>query len=101
MESWIAHYRGTRGLSTLTNVYAVFSEPMDHASTQRAFALMRSTDNTAVQGRLSWFTDKVLVFTPARPLAHRSQYAATVAGTAEDQLAQAPARSTTWHFMTK
>jgi hypothetical protein len=93
--------RGATGLSTRTTVYAVFSEPMDHASTQRAFALMRSTDNTAVQGRLSWFTDKVLVFTPARPLAHRSQYAATVAGTAEDQLAQALAKPTTWHFMTK
>jgi hypothetical protein len=90
---------GATGVSSSTRAYAAFAEPMDHASTQHAFSLARSSDHGSIGGRLVWFGD-ALVFEPARPLAPRTRYTATVA-TAKDQSGHTLAYPTTWQFTTQ
>jgi hypothetical protein len=92
---------GASGVSPNARVYAEFSEAMDHAATQGAFSLVLSGRRGAVQRRSLWLTDKVLVFEPNSPLAHATQYTATVARTAKAQYGGAFANRTSWRFITR
>lgn len=100
MTVQVSPANGATGVSPNARVNVVFSQPMEHAATQGAFSLVRSAGGGVVQGRLLWFTDKVLVFEPANQLAHGTQYTATVGSTAKDQYGRTLANRTSWRFIT-
>lgn len=60
-----------------------FSRPLDPATASPAFSLVRSSDGAAVAGTVSYEADNYrLVFTPDAVLDARTEYVATLAGTA-------------------
>jgi hypothetical protein len=59
---------GVTGLKAATRVVVDFSEPIDHASTEAAFALERE-DGARVAGAFSWSGSFGFAFVPAGPLA--------------------------------
>ncbi|WP_412068391.1 Ig-like domain-containing protein [Rubrivirga sp. IMCC43871] len=60
-----------------------FSRPLDPATATPAFSLTRSSDGSAVSGTVSYEAGGTrLVFTPDAPLVARTEYVATLAGTA-------------------
>jgi hypothetical protein len=90
---------GATGVSRSAVIVAAFNEAMDHASTQAAFSLKRSSDNSAVPGSFAWYGNALLFF-PSAPLAASTQYTAAVAATATDTAARTLATPMTWRFTT-
>ena len=91
---------GAAGVGTNSPVVAIFSEAMDHPSTQAAFTLTRTSNNTPVAGSILWYGDRAPIFFPASPLAANTTYTATIAGTAKDQSGRTLANPTSWTFTT-
>jgi hypothetical protein len=96
----LAPGNGTGGVSGGAAVYAVFNEPMDHASTATAFTLVRTSDGTNVAGSIVWFGDRLPIFLPAQALAPATTYAATISAGPTDQSGRPLANPTTWSFTT-
>ncbi len=71
------------GVATTTDVSVTFSEPMDTASSQAAFSLVRSSDAARVAGAFSW-DGTTMRFRPSAALAHGTSYTATVDRRATD-----------------
>ncbi len=90
---------GATGVATSSPVVAIFSEAMDHASTQAAFTLKRTSDNSPVAGSVIWYYG-VPIFIPSSALAPNTAYTATIAGTATDQSGRTLANPTSWVFTT-
>jgi hypothetical protein len=91
---------GATRVGTTSPVLAIFSEAMDHPSTQAAFTLKRTSNNTPVAGSILWNGDRAPIFFPASPLASNTTYTATIAGTAKDQSGRTLANPTSWVFTT-
>jgi subtilisin len=71
------------GVATTTEVSVSFSEPMDTASTQAAFSLVRSSDGVRVSGSFSW-DGSTMRFRPSGALAQGTSYTARVDRRATD-----------------
>jgi virginiamycin B lyase len=80
-------------------VTAFFDSPMDHAATQAAFSLKRTSDGAPVSGSFLWFGSG-LFFTPTAPLDPGRQYTASVSAGARDTNGKPVANPTTWRFTT-
>jgi hypothetical protein len=91
---------GATGVSGDSITYAIFSKPMDKASTEAAFSLKRSSDGTPVSGIFGWYGPGVLIFKPDGDLEAATQYTATVSGTAKDQVGNTLASPVTWRYTT-
>jgi subtilisin family serine protease len=82
-----------------TAVSVTFSEPMDTASAQAAFSLVRTGDGTFVPGTSSW-SGSTMTFRPASALAEGTAYEARLGTGARDQAGNALATSRAWSFRT-
>jgi murein DD-endopeptidase MepM/ murein hydrolase activator NlpD len=68
---------GWTGVSRFAAVSVRFSQPMDHASTEKAFHV--TVGNKPITGKIRWAEgDTVLVVDPARPLPYRSRVTLSV-----------------------
>ena len=85
------------GVAASTNVAVTFSEPMNAASAQSAFSLVRSSDGASVAGAFSW-NGTTLTFDPAVDLAAGAEYTATVSTAAKDAAGNALTVAQTWRF---
>ena len=90
---------GATGVSPAANVSVTFSEPMDAASVQAAFSLVRASDGAAAAGAFSW-SGNTLTFNPGADLAPSTEYTARIAATAKDKAGNALAAEHTWRFTT-
>jgi hypothetical protein len=89
---------GATGLATTSSVTAVFSEPMDRASVQSAFSLIRASDGAPISGSFSWSGD-AMTFRPTG-LAGGTSYAARVRVGALDARGNSLPSDRTWTFQT-
>lgn len=87
------------GVSTTAGVTVTFSEPMDRAATQSAFALVRANDGAPVSGAFSW-SGNAMTFVPATRLSDGTQYRATLSTGARDGAGNALAAGQQWVFTT-
>ena len=85
------------GVPAATNVTVTFSEPMDKASAQSAFSLVKSADGSGVSGTFTW-SGNTLTFDPAAELAAGMGYTATVSTAAKDTAGNALATAKTWSY---
>jgi YVTN family beta-propeller protein len=92
---------GSTGVSPNTSVYAGFDVAMDHASTARAFSLVRTSDGSPVAGSVSFLNDQLPTFTPSSPLAVATQYTAVISTVAMDTGGNHLGFARTWSFTTK
>ncbi len=90
---------GATNVATNAKVTVAFSEPMNQASAQSAFSLVRSSDSAAVAGSFSW-SGNTMTFTPAAALSNSAGYAASVSTAAEDTAGNNLATATSWSFTT-
>jgi virginiamycin B lyase len=81
------------------NALAVFSEAMDHASTEAAFSMKRTSDGQPVPGSFSWY-GKVLIFDPAGYLLPGTRYTVSVGGSAKGASGRPLANPKRWSFET-
>jgi subtilisin family serine protease len=86
------------GVGTSSAVTVAFSEPMDRASAQSAFALRRA-DGSTVAGSFSW-AGNTLTFRPASVLAGGAAYTASVGTGALDAAGNRLGAARTWSFTT-
>ena len=86
-------------VATNAKVSITFSEPMNQASAQGAFSLIRTSDSSAVAGSFSW-SGNTMTFTPSSALAALTQYTATETTAANDGSGNALAAGQTWSFTT-
>jgi serine protease AprX len=70
---------GATSVDRTANVTITFSEPMDQASAQSAFSLVRTSDGSPVSGAFSW-SGNAMTFDPSTDLQGITQYTARVAG---------------------
>jgi serine protease AprX len=89
---------GATGVATNTNVTVTFSEPMDQASVQSAFSLVKA-GGASVAGTFSW-SGSTVTFDPTANLDAASQYNATVTTAAKDVAGNALAAAKSWSFTT-
>jgi hypothetical protein len=87
------------GISRSVNVTVKFSKPMNHAATQAAFTLKRTSTGTAVAGVFSW-SGNTLTFNPNTTLVASTKYTAAVSAAAKDTANNALLNPTTWSFTT-
>ncbi len=92
---------GANGVSPTTRIVAVFSGPMDQASTSRAIVVARTSDAHPVAGKVAFFGDQAAVFTPTRPLPRRTTFTATVTSAARAAIGARLAPPYTWSFTTR
>ena len=85
-------------MATNTNVTVTFNEPMDQASVQSAFSLVRAGGG-AVAGTFSW-NGSTVTFDPTASLDAATQYNATVTTAAKDVAGNALATAKSWSFTT-
>jgi subtilisin len=90
---------GSTGVAPGTVVSVSFSEPMDAASAQAAFTLVRSGDGAAVAGTYSW-SGNTLSFRPAAALAEGTGYTARLLTAAKDLAGNRLVSGRTWSFTT-
>jgi Bacterial Ig-like domain len=88
---------GATGVVLNTRMALSFSEPMDVASVEAAFVLMRGP--AEVRGRLA-YVGQAAVFTPDEPLAPQTTYVATLRRAATDLAGNALAADYAWAFTT-
>jgi hypothetical protein len=88
---------GATGVVLNARVTMSFSEPMDAASVQGAFMLMRGA--AVVPGRLEYI-GQAAVFTPEAPLAPQTTYVATLRSAASDLAGNGLAADDAWTFTT-
>ena len=87
---------GARGVARSAAARVTFSEGMDHATTDAAVDLTRTSDGAVIAGSKTW-DGTTLTFRPSAPLAAGTSYTVAVADTATDVAGNplsAPARST-------
>ena len=89
---------GATGVSTRPSVSVTFSEPMDTATTQGAFALLRS-DGIRVSGSFSW-SGNTMTFLPSAALPGGTSYTAKVGAGAKDAAGNALGTDKAWSFKT-
>jgi serine protease AprX len=89
---------GATGVAANTNVTVTFSEPMDQASVQSAFSLVKAGGGS-VAGTFSW-NGSTVTFDPTANLDAASQYNATVSTGAKDVAGNALAAPKSWSFTT-
>ena len=87
------------GVAVSANASVTFSEPMDAASAQSAFSLVRASDGAAVGGTFSW-SGNTMVFDPSADLAAGTEFRATVTTAAKDKAGNALQSSKAWTFVT-
>jgi hypothetical protein len=97
--SSVAPAAGATALSTGTTVGVTFSEPMDRASAQAAFSLVRASDGTAVAGTFTWSGD-TMTFRPSPALGAGTEYRATVETGARDAAGNPLGAARAWTFKT-
>lgn len=88
---------GAANVALGAHVAMSFSEPMDAASLNGAFVLMRGT--TAVPGRLAYI-GQAAAFTPDAPLAPQADYVATLRRSATDLAGNGLSVDHSWAFST-
>jgi len=76
-----------------------FSKPMNHAATQAAFTLKRTSTGTAVAGAFTW-SGNTLIFNPSTTLLASTKYTAAVSSAAKDLANNTLLNPTTWSFTT-
>ena len=87
------------GVARATNVSVKFSKAMNHAATQAAFTLKRTSTGTAVAGAFSW-SGNTLIFNPTATLLASTKYTATVTSAAKDTANNVLLNPTTSSFTT-
>jgi hypothetical protein len=90
---------GATAVATSTAVSVTFSEPMDKASAQAAFSLVRDADGAAVAGSLSW-SGSTMTFRPAAALTEGAVYRAAMTTGARDLAGNQLAAGRAWTFRT-
>jgi serine protease AprX len=90
---------GATGVAANTNVTVTFSEPMDQASVQSGFSLVKTTGGANVAGTFSW-NGSTVTFDPTVNLDAATQYTATVTTAAKDVAGNALAAAKSWNFTT-
>jgi subtilisin family serine protease len=88
---------GATGVAASAPIRVDFSEPMDEASAQAAFSLVRTSDGSAVAGSFSW-SGASLVFDPAVDLSAGAAYSARIGATARDRAGNTLSAATAWSF---
>jgi hypothetical protein len=86
-------------VATNANVTVAFSEPMNQASAQSAFSLVRTSDSAPVAGTFSW-SGSTMTFTPTAALANSTGHTATVSTAAADTAGNHLAAAKSWSFST-
>ena len=95
----VAPAADSTAVATNGSVSVTFSEPMDAASAQNAFSLVRTSDNARVTGSFSWSAN-AMTFRPSAALAEGTSYTARVNTTAKDAAGNALATEKAWGFKT-
>jgi len=91
---------GTGRLTPTDPISVTFNQPMDHRSTERAFALVAAEDGARVRGSFRWDGDE-MAFLPREPLARDARYEATLGAGAEAATGSAELeKERTWSFTT-
>ena len=90
---------GATAVATSAAVAVTFSEPMDKASAEAVFSLVRESDGAPVAGAYSW-SGTTMTFRPSAPLAEGTVYRATLAASAKDVAGNALAADRAWSFKT-
>jgi Bacterial Ig-like domain/PA domain len=88
---------GATAVAANTNVTVAFSEPMDTASAQGAFSLVRSGSTEPVPGTFSW-SGNTMTFDPSAALEAAATYTAKVTTAAEDAAGNALGTEKVWSF---
>ena len=89
---------GATAVAKSAAVTVAFGEPMNQASAQAAFSLVRASDGVAVSGTFSWSAN-TMTFRPSA-LADATSYRARVAPSAYDVAGNRLAAERTWSFKT-
>ncbi len=90
---------GATSVPVTTAVDVTFSEPMDQASVEAAFNLLRTGDITRPPGTFSW-AGQTMTFRPATALAGGQQYLAEIGSGARDRAGNRVPAATMWAFVT-
>ena len=81
--AWFPYFPYDENVKPDTNVRVAFSQLMDHQSTNAAFSLISTKENTPVDGEITWDEENItLIFTPTTWLNFGETYAISVEDTA-------------------